>query len=670
MKHKISKFETNIVSHIIAVLILTVSCLHSFATGIPKRLISPNKQIEIVLEIHKGTPIYSVWFNQHQIIQASSLGFELESSLIGGFELISTENGKASRSWNPIYGEHSKLDDRYNSLILKLRENGKPNRLVNIEFRAYNEGFAFRYMFPNQDYKEKIIIKRELSEFRFIDGAVGFPIYDGEATFSKIPVPITEIKLGARYPLTINSGFGYASILEAFVVNYPRLSFGKTNDGDLVTSIMGEAKIQTPFSTPWRAVILGEDESKLIENEFLVLNLNPVCAIKDVSWIKPGKTISNAGNFDLNTFDLKKLIDFAAESGFKYLQLDWGWYGTEVKWNAQQIEGFRKYIPKQMENTGWEENTKANPFSVAKGWVPYGWTERWKDSQTYVDLDLHELINYGKTKNIGICLYIEAGSTLRANNIDSLFSQYEKWGVAGIKPGFVRYGSQENTDWIRNMVAIAAKHKLWVCIHDEHVPDGMERTYPNLFSVEGGGGAEGNHPVVQDVMLPFTRCLSGPFDYTPVIYNENTTNAHMMAFLVVYYNPATVVRGGYLAWNGNGSHGTGGDEIEFLKRVPSTWDETRILIARIGEYLAIARKSGKSWYIGSITGDNAQNLEINLNFLDPKKKYKATLFMDDPANFSSRGFPANKQIINVLSTDMIKLPMEKAGGCAIILDEI
>lgn len=667
MKNIFLKTKVRIVN-IIIIAFMLVNGLQVFAINASEKVVSPDKQIKISIEIQNKVPVYSVSFNNNEIIKPSSLGFELELPFNGGFDLISEEKGKVNSSWKPLYGENREVGEKYNSLIIKLKETGNPHRLLNIEFRAYNEGFALRYHFPEQ-VPSDWMIKKELTEFRFIDGAKGYPIYRGEATFSKIPVPIKEITPGAHYPLTVNTGLGFASVLEAFVVNYPRLRFGKTSEGDLVTSIMGNAKFSPPFTTPWRAVILGKDEGKLIENEFLVQNLNPVCGLKDVSWIKPGKTISNEGSFKLKTSDLKKLVDFAAENGFKYLQLDWGWYGTEVKWTYEQIESFKKYMPKGMENSGWEENTKANPFKVAKGIVPYRWQEKWKDAQTVVDLDLMELISYGKAKNIGICLYIEAGTTLRSCNLDSLFSLYQKWGVAGIKPGFVLYGTQENTDWIRNMVKVAANHNLWVCIHDQHVPEGMERTFPNVFSVEGGGGAEGNHPIVQDLMLPFTRCLAGPFDYTPFIYNKRSTNAHMMAFLVAYYNPAHIIRGGYLAWNGNGSHGKGGEEIEFLKRLPATWDQTKVLKAEIGEYLIVARKSGNNWYIGSISGDNAYNPDISLDFLDPGKKYKATLFLDDPEKFTARIFPAKKQEAFVVSTDKIKLPMEKAGGCAIILEE-
>jgi alpha-glucosidase len=669
MKQEIFVTKSKISSCIVIAFLIAINSLQVSAISTNEDLPSPDKQIKITIEIQNGIPVYSVSFNQHQIIKPSSLGFELGLPINGGFKLISKENGERNTVWKPLYGEYSQLRDRYNSLIIKLKETGKPYRLLNIEFKAYNEGFAFRYLIPVQPNTDSWIIKRELSEFKFIEGSTGFPIYEGEATFSKISVPVKEIKPGAHYPLTVNTGFGYASILEDYVVHYPRLRFGKTKNGDLCTAIMYETKISAPFSCPWRTVILGKDEGKLIENEYLGLNLNPASSLKDVSWIKPGKTITPEGTLPIRTDTLKKLVDFAAENGFGYVQLDWGWYGTEVKWDEEKLESFRKVMPERMKNADWGKNTKGNPFSVAKGWVPYGWTEQFKDFQIYVDLDLNELIRYGKTKDIGICLYIEAGSTLRACNLDSLFSLYEKWGVAGIKPGFVRYGSRENTDWIRNMVAVAAKHKLWVCIHDQHVPDGMERTYPNLLSVEGGGGSEGNHPVAHDLMLPFTRCLAGAFDYCPVIYNPTTTNAHMMGFLVAYYNPATVVRGGYLAWNGNGSCGKGGDEIEFLKRVPASWDDTKVLKARIGEYLVIARRAGKSWYIGGLTGDNEYNLEINLDFLEPQKKYKATLFIDDPANFTTGISPAKKLETVVESSGKFKLPMEKAGGCAIILDE-
>ncbi|HET6558912.1 MAG TPA: glycoside hydrolase family 97 N-terminal domain-containing protein, partial [Prolixibacteraceae bacterium] len=380
MKHQylVKNILTRLI--IIFLFILVVSSVQALTKNPVSKLTSPNKQIRIITEIQNGTPVYSVWFNKNQIIRPSSLGLELALPFKGGFEIISKGKGKENSSWIPMYGENKVIPDQYNSLVIELKEKAEPHRLLNIEFRAYNEGFAFCYTIPDQPNPNNWVIKKELSEFRFIDQSEGYPIYRGEATFSKDAVPVKEIKAGACYPLTIDTKFGFASVLEAFVVNYPRLKFGKTTNGDLVTAIMGDAKISAPFSTPWRAVILGKNEGKLIENEHFVLNLNPVCELKDVSWIKSGKTISNEGTFPLKTVELKKMIDFAAENGFKYLQLDWGWYGTEVKWTAQQIDTFKTYMSSRLHNTNWEENAEANPFTVAKGWVPYGWQERWKNS--------------------------------------------------------------------------------------------------------------------------------------------------------------------------------------------------------------------------------------------------------------------------------------------------
>ena len=223
MKNKPLKTRINCSPFTIIVFIL-LTAIHSLQTlgsNTNEKLVSPDKQISIVIEILEATPVYSVWFNKHQIIKTSSLGFELESSFNVGFKLISKEKGKINRKWNPLYGENSELSDNYNLLTIHLKENGKPYRLLNIEFRAYNEGFAFRYPFPYQALSNNWIIKREHTEFRFINGAKAFPIYSGEATFSKIPDLVKEIKPGACYPLTINTGFGYASILEAYVVNYP-----------------------------------------------------------------------------------------------------------------------------------------------------------------------------------------------------------------------------------------------------------------------------------------------------------------------------------------------------------------------------------------------------------------------------------------------------------------
>jgi alpha-glucosidase len=269
---------------------------------------------------------------------------------------------------------------------------------------------------------------------------------------------------------------------------------------------------------------------------------------------------------------------------------------------------------------------------------------------------------------VGVCLYVEAGKTLRSHNLDSLFAHYASWGLAGLKPGFVKYGTQENTNWIRDMVKTAAKHHLLLCIHDARIPEGMSRTYPNLVINEGGGGQEKNHPVVQDVMLPFSRCLAGPFDYTPFIYTRGKSNAHMLSFFVTYFGPAQTVRGAYVAWNADGKFGKGGEELEFLRRVPATWDDTKVLSAKIGRHLITARKSGSSWFVGGMTGDEAFSAKLALTFLDPDKNYKMTTFSDHTDGFSDGWCQTKKDNKTVNSDNELSVDMLSSGGFVAIFD--
>ena len=475
---------------------------------------SPDKSIRVEVTLVDNVLAYSVDYFGTNIIRPSSLELEFIKPISEGFETINITTENITNEWTPVYGENSKIIDNYKFLIVSLIERGVSKRLINVEFRIYNEGLAFHYVIPHQN-EQNWTIKNEFSEFNFIKGAKAYPIERTEQTFSKIPIDVNSITEKVLTPLTIKCQNSFAAILEANVDNYPRMHLNNSEDKVLTSKLLGEANIKTPYTTPWRAILLAENESQLIEHENLVLNLNKACDIKDVSWIQPGKTISNEGAVPLNTIALKELVDFASTNGFRYVQLDWGWYGTEVRWEKKWIEDFKKLMPVEFKKSNWEENTLADPYTVGKGFVPYGWTERWRNSYTFVDLDIRELIRYGKSKNVGISLYLEAGNTLPLYDMDKLFATYAEWGVAGLKPGFVKYGKQENTEWIREMIKVAAKHHLWLCIHDVHVPDGFERTFPNLMISEGGGGQEGNHPVVQDLMLPFTRNLVGAFDYTP-----------------------------------------------------------------------------------------------------------------------------------------------------------
>ena len=637
--------------------VLSVSCLSAVET-----VVSPDGALEARVEMRDGQPLLSLACRAAAVLEPAPLGVTLKPAFAGGFDLAGQTRGNVDSVWTPVWGERASIPDRYRSLTLTLKERGPLARPLILELRAYNEGLALRYRPAGADGSDWQL-EREDTAFRFPHGSAAFAIAWTEDTFPQDPVPITALAKNAMMPFTVRlPGGAYASVLEAAVVSYPRAMLAKRDADTVGIALHGRAEGSAGAATPWRVVLVGDSEARLIEHAHLVQTLNPPCALSDTAWIRPGLTISDHGNCLLQMDDLKRVIDVAHTNGFRYLQLDWGWYGTEWTWTDADRKKFLEVNPSWAGDLSWVTNTYADPYTVAKGRVPY--RPDWK-SHTVVDLDMPELVRYARERGMGLCLYMH-GDVLRAHDLDKLFATYAAWGLAGLKPGFVRYGSAEQTDWIRSLVAAAARHKLWLCIHDAHVPDGMARTYPNLMINEGGGGQEGNHPVRQDVLLPFTRCLAGPFDYTPHLYHKGKSHAHGMAFFVVYPGPTAVVRGGVKEFAAGGPNRIG-PEAEFLRRVPMNWDETRVLDAKIGRHIVTARRRGDVWYIGGMTGDSGYTAPVALDFLAPGRRYTATIFRD--GDTESGGFrPAVKETRAVQRGDRLDLPMAHSGGLAVIVE--
>ena len=637
--------------------------LSAFSLCAAETLVSPDGAVKAAFDLHDGQPTYSLTYKGASVLEPSALGLNLKDAFRNGFTVADTARSSVSTEWKPVWGERALVPERYNGLTVSLKEKDPRGQSLALELRAYNEGLAFRYRLSfAADTAWRLA--GEATEFRFPQGSAAFAIAGTEDTFPQDPIPLTALPKHSMEPFTVRLPDGkYASLTEAFVVSYPRSKIEKREAGAVGIHLLGKAEGRGEFTTPWRVILLGDNEARLIEHEDLVLNLNPPCAIPDTSWIKPGLTISDAGNCLLNTPELEKVVDLTYTNGIRYLQIDWGWYGTEWTWNDADRKKFLEVNPSWANDLGWVTNTYADPRTVAKGRVPY--RADWKDAHTVVNLDLPALVKYARERNVGVCLYMH-GDVLRAHDMDKLFALYQSWGLAGLKPGFVPYGDAEKTDWIRSMVVAAARHNLWLCIHDAHVPDGMERTYPNLLITEGGGGQEGNHPVRQDVIMPFTRCLAGPFDYTPYLYSKNKSHAHGMAFFVVFRGPTAVVRGGSHELVSKGPNRIG-PEAEFMRRVPMNWDETRVLDAKVGHHIVTARRSGSTWFIGGMTGDAPYTAPLALDFLAPGKSYTATIFRDGETE--TDGFrPAVKEIRTVKAGDRLNLAMAKAGGLAVIIE--
>lgn len=357
-----------------------------------------------------------------------------------------------------------------------------------------------------------------------------------------------------------------------------------------------------PFQSPWRVVMMAKNEGELLENNYLIQNLNDPSAIADESWIKPGKVLRET---TLTTQGAYAAIDFVAEHNMQYIMFDAGWYGDEMK------------------NSSDATTVTLDP-KRSKG-----------------PLDMEAVTAYGKEKGIGLILYINRRALEK--QIDEVLPLLKKWGVAGIKYGFVRVGDQDATAWMHEAVKKTAQYEMIIDVHDEYRPTGFSRTYPNFLTQEGIRGDEESVPNAHTLISMFTRTLAGASDNTVCYYSSrvNTmggSHASQLAKTVCIFSPLQ-----FLYWYDKAplapvkEDGLWGDtktignepELEFFDSVPTTWDETKVLEAEIGEIGVIARRKGNDWYIGGINGEAARNVLLDFSFLDKNQSYKAKLYTDD-----------------------------------------
>lgn len=596
---------------------------------------SPNKKIQLIFTIRPGIEpsqhqnserdciYYQMTYFGKEIILDSQLGLELggEAPLLTNFQFLHQSLNSVKNEWKPVYGERNVIPDYYNEMIISLQEKLKPFRILQLIFRAYDEGVAFRYFIPKQANIQKFSITRELTWFRFPDSTRGWVEYGTEEIYQKLP--IRNIKNGCLWPLTVELKNGlFACITEAALDNYSLMKFkGEKELGDcVIADLASTVQGIPPFASPWRCIIIGERPGDLLEKNYLVLNLNPPCEIKDTSWIKPGKAIRE---MTLSTTGAKAYVDFAAAHGLNYIHFDAGWYGHE-----------------------YDSASDATRVSVDPRRNPKN------------DLDLPAAIQYASERGIGVMLYVNRRALER--QMDELLPLFQRWGVRGIKPGFVTVGPQEWTTWLNELVRKAAQYRLMVDVHDLFRPSGFCRTYPNFMTQEGVRGNEHRPEASNSVTLPFTRLIAGAADYTPKYFSKgNTTFAHQLTLPIVFYSPLQ-----FLFWHEKPADIQGEPEIKLWDNVPTVWDETRVLDGQIGEFIIIARRSGNSWFVGALTNQIERNLNISLNFLKPDVKYFAKIYSDDPADTTSRT-KVKIQTRGVDSQTTLEANLIASGGQAI-----
>lgn len=570
---------------------------------------SPDKEITFtIIPGYKNgdliSPAFAVKVQKRQVINPSFIRIETDKNIFEGDSLKVTdiERKSTASTWINPFGERREVPDNYNEMKLFMETE---DLRINLICRAYNEGLALSYELPAQDGLDSIIISDENITFSFPSDHFAWSAPRAQAQYSK--VSLSKIDKGCERPLLIEIDTNLViALAEAKLVDYARMKFNPDTSGynNVITYLGSVVRKSIPFQSPWRVIMIGQNPGNLLEKNYLLLNLNDPCAIDDVSWIKPGKALREV---TLTTTGAIAAIDFTSSHNMQYVEFDAGWYGPE-----------------------YDENSDARAVNL-------------DPARSKGPLDLKEVISYAKSKNIDILLYVNRRALEK--QLDELLPLYKEWGIAGIKFGFVQVGTQDATRWLHESIIKASDYRMVADVHDEYRPTGFSRTYPNFLTMEGIRGDEESPSNQHTLITMFTRMLTGQGDNTICYYNERVdkkmgSHASQLAKAVCIFSPLQ-----FLYWYDKaaptlkkddglwGATNYIGDEpeLEFFDNVPTVWDETKVLHAKIGEYGVIARRKGDEWFIGGINGEKSVNLDLNLDFLDPDNKYDARIYTDDPA---------------------------------------
>ena len=623
---------------------------------------SPNDKIRIDFILENGSPYYNVFYEDEPIILDSSLGFHFETikPLNKDFKIVNVIRNSADHIWKPIWGERGEIRDHYNQLVVKLEEKKASHRQMNLVFRAYNEGIAFRYTLPKQRNLNDFMITSEDTQFRFAGDYTTWwqpGSYDSVYEESYNITPLEKIRSKVNMPVTIKvNEHLYVCLTEAELTDYTDALLSPISGKDhlfkidLVPWPDGKIKVvaSTPHSTPWRVMIIGERPGALIEHDYLILNLNKPCVLKDTSWIKPGKLTGiwwgyhtrRYGPWAATTDRVKRFIDFASRHNIHKL--------------------------------------------IVEGWTAEGWScwhnQNFTTPSEY--LDLKEVMDYGKEHGVRFLMWMETGGNYEnlIRQFDRAIDLYEKWGAFGIMVGWAgstkphNHHDQFMINLYHEIVKKAAAHHLTVIFHEAYKPTGLRRTYPNLVSREAVQGMEYSawswkNTAKHMVILPFVRNVAGPMNYTPGVFDPSirgnihrveSTVAKQLAMYVVYFDPQQRVVG-------FPENCETAPSFEFVEHVPTVWDDTKVLNGRIGEYITTARRKGREWYVGSMTDENARILKIPLTFLGPGR-YVAHIYTDSvDAHYLRNPKPVDINRFIVESHDVIIASLAPGGGQAIRL---
>ncbi|MDF7825490.1 glycoside hydrolase family 97 N-terminal domain-containing protein [Pontiellaceae bacterium B12227] len=653
------------------IFLLLGNASHAKGSEQPLYVISPNGIYEFVVIPSEETADiiqFSVIQRGETVIKPSTLGLlAKEMNFSGPFSVEKVERRSVDQEWTTSFGERSVIPDQYNEMTVHLKGG---TVLINLIVRTYNEGVAFAYEIPEQSGIKQLRIDDELVSYRFAQDHKVWSTpprmrnkLTAQGRYRKIP--LTQLEAGAERPLVVECGEGrIIALAEAALVDYARISY--TSDPEMPLAILSsldgrmsnakqnkvsgamhggrsasaKASVKLPFRSPWRVIMMAESPGELLENNYLILNLNEPNAIKDTSWIMPGKVLRET---TLTTEGGLRAIDFVAANGMQYVHFDAGWYGHEM-----------------------DESSDATTITL-------------DPKRSKGPFDIEKIMTHAKERGVRVMLYVNRRALEK--QLDELLPLYQEWGISGIKFGFVRVGDQDATAWMHEAIRKAAAHKMVVNVHDEYRPTGYSRIYPNLLTQEGIRGDEESVSNEHTLITMFTRMLAGAADNTVCYYNSRVdekmgSHASQLAKTVCLFSPLQ-----FLFWYdrpaespdkidglwGDTKHIGNEPELEFFRQVPTTWDETRVLTAEIAEIGVIARRKETDWYVGGINGPTARDVAVDFSFLEPGVTYQATLYTDDENIKTRTRVKINSQELTAASR--ITIPLKANNGFAMRLEK-
>ena len=632
---------------------------------------SPDGAVMVTVGVKDHRPFYTVDYQGRTLVAPSHLGFRLDDEELGA-NMTMGKVGRSSKdeTWTQIWGENETARNHYNELTVDYREH--TGRLMQVVFRVFNDGFGFRYNLPSQDKRKEYCVQDELTEISLAHDAKAWSIQSNHTAYFEgiYTADLLSKKDTVCTPLTIEYEKDlFLAIHEAALEDYASINLTPRTGDDgsvrLLTALTPwrngvKVYAKGELKSPWRTMIISKTAGGLLTSD-LMLNLNEPSRIEDTSWIEPGRYIGiwwsihkKQNTWEMGpthgatTENVKRYMDFAARHGFSGV--------------------------------------------LAEGWNP-GWGQGEKISylESYPDFDIEEVCRYGQSKGVRFIGHTETwgNATLLENQMEEAFSWFEKLGIRAVKTGYVGHyfdgkelaKSQYGIRHYRRVIECAAKHHIMIDNHEPAMPTGIQRTWPNLMTQEGVRGQEynawdrrGGNPPAHTVTLPFTRGLAGPTDFTPAIFNfseivkgthPHSTLAKQLGEFVVIYSPLQMAADAIENYEGQPA-------LSFIENCPTTWSKTLVPNGEIGKYITIARKArhDDSWFIGSITNEEARNIDIALDFLDEGATYRAMIYEDGPeADYEHNPYEMTIRQVSVIQGDTLHLRLARSGGAAIRIEK-